>query len=187
MSSLGQSATTILALFLAAVLVVGVPLMTLTDRVDNVTQENVKLIVNEFVTEITNTGKLSRTAYQNFENRLAATGNTYDVEIEIHHLDENPGKKTAQANYTKIGENVYYIEYTTQVLKHIGIKVDNESPDNEDTMLLKKGDMVYVSVKNENSTAAQTLKSSLFNYSNSDEYVIFASAPGMVTVNGTKD
>lgn len=186
MSSLGQSATTVLALFLAATLVVGVPLVTLTDRVDNVTQESTKLIVDEFVTEIKNTGKLSRTAYQNFENRLAATGNTYDIEIEIHHLDENPGKKTAQANYTKIGENVYYIEYTTQVLKQIGIKVDNEDTKNEDVMLLKEGDMVYVSVKNENSTAAQTLKSSLFNYSNAEEYAISASGSGMVTVNGKK-
>ena len=54
-------------------------------------------------------------------------------------------------------------------------------------MLLKEGDMVYVSLKNENSTAAQTLKSSLFNYSNAGEYVISASSSGMVTVNGVKD
>lgn len=186
MSSLGQSATTILAIFIAAVLVVGVPLVTLTNRVDNATQESTKLIVDEFVTEIKNTGKLSRTAYQNFENRLATTGNNYGIEIEIHHLDENPGKKTAQANYTKIGENVYYIEYTTQVLKQIGIKSDNEDAKDEDTMLLKEGDMVYVSVKNVNSTAAQSLKGTVFNYSNAGEYAISASSSGMVTVNGKK-
>lgn len=177
-----NTASTIIAVFVAAVLLFIVPLVTLTNRNDNVTQENVKLIVEEFVTEIKNTGKLSKTAYQNFENRLVATGNTYDIEVEIHHLDENPGKKTAQANYTKIGENVYYTEYTTQVLNKIGIG-DTASGD---TMLLKEGDMVYVSVKNENSTAAQTLKSSLFNYSNAGEYVISASSSGMVTVNGTK-
>lgn len=177
-----NTASTIIAVFVAAVLLFIVPLVTLTNRNDNVTQENVKLIVEEFVTEIKNTGKLSKTAYQNLENRLVATGNTYDIEVEIHHLDENPGKKTAQANYTKIGENVYYTEYTTQVLNKIGIG-DTASGD---TMLLKEGDMVYVSVKNENSTAAQTLKSSLFNYSNAREYVISASSSGMVTVNGTK-
>lgn len=176
-----NTASTIIAIFVAAVLLFIVPLVTLTNRNDNVTQENVKLIVDEFVTEIKNTGTLSKTAYQNFENRLAATGNTYDIDIEIHHLDENPGKKTAQANYTKIGENVYYTEYTTQVLNKIGI--DNPSGD---TMTLKEGDMVYVSVKNDNSTAAQTLKSSLFNYSNAGEYVISASSSGMVTVNGKK-
>lgn len=180
-----NTASTIIAVFVAAVLLFIVPLVTLTNRNDNVTQENVKLIVEEFVTEIKNTGKLSKTAYQNFENRLVATGNTYDIEVEIHHLDENPGKKTAQANYTKIGENVYYTEYTTQVLNKIGIKV-GENTASGDTMLLKEGDMVYVSVKNENSTAAQTLKSSLFNYSNAGEYVISASSSGMVTVNGTK-
>lgn len=180
-----NTASTIIAVFVAAVLLFIVPLVTLTNRNDNVTQENVKLIVEEFVTEIKNTGKLSKTAYQNFENRLVATGNTYDIEVEIHHLDENPGKKTAQANYTKIGENVYYTEYTTQVLNKIGIKVGEDTASG-DTMLLKEGDMVYVSVKNENSTAAQTLKSSLFNYSNAGEYVISASSSGMVTVNGTK-
>lgn len=180
-----NTASTIVAVFLASVLLFIVPLVALTNRNDNVTQENVKLIVDEFVTEIKNTGKLTKTAYQNFENSLAATGNTYDVEIEVHHLDENPGKKTSQANYTKIGENVYYTEYTTQVLNQIGIKVSDENPSG-DTMLLKEGDMVYVSVKNENNTAAQSLKSSLFNYSSADEYVISASSSGMVTVNGTK-
>lgn len=178
-----NTTSTIIAVFVAAILLFIVPLVTLTNRNDNVTQENVKLIVEEFVTEIKNTGKLTRTAYQNFENRLAATGNTYDIEIEIHSLDENPGKKTAQANYTKIGENVYYTEYTTQVLNKIGL---GTNPYSDDTMILKEGDMVYVSVKNANSTAAQTLKSSLFNYSNAGEYVISASSSGMVTVNGKR-
>lgn len=180
-----NTASTIIAVFVAAILLFIVPLVTLTNRNDNVTEENVKLIVEEFVTEIKNTGKLSKTAYQNFENRLAATGNTYDIEIEVYHLDENPGKKTAQANYTKIGENVYFTEYTTQVLNKIGIKVGEGNPSGE-IMLLKEGDRVYVSVKNENSTAAQTLKSSLFSYSNAGEHVISANSSGMVTVNGTK-
>lgn len=181
-----NTASTIIAVFVAATLLFIMPLVTLTNRNDNVTQENVKLIVEEFVTEIKNTGKLSQSEYQNFENRLAATGNTYDIDIEVHVLDENPGKKTSQANYTKIGENVYYIEYTTQILNRLGIQVgdSNTSKANNPTILLKEGDMVYVSAKNANSTAAQTLKSSLFSYSNADEYVISASSSGMVTVNG---
>jgi len=181
-----NTTSTIIALFVAAILLFVVPLVTLTDRNDNVTQENVKLIVEEFVTEIKNTGKLTRAEYQNFTNRLAATGNVYDVEIEVHHLDENPGKKTAQSNYTKIGENVYYIEYTTQVLKQIGIQTDNEvlNASAPTMMTLKEGDMVYVSAKNANSTAAQNLKSSFLNVSNAGEYVISASSSGMVTVNG---
>ena len=183
---MSNTTTTILALGVAVVLILIVPLGTMLDRNDNVTQESVKLIVEEFVTEVQNTGKVSRAQYQNLENELAATGNTYDVEIEVHHLDENPGKKTSQANYTKIGENVYYIEYTTQVLKQIGIKTDEEEASSENVMLLKEGDMIYVSVKNDNSTAAQTLKSSFLGYSNAGEHVISASSSGMVTTNGSK-
>ena len=184
-----NSTSTIIALLVAGILLFIVPLVTLTDRSDNVAQENVKLIVEQFVTEVKNTGKLTRAQYQNFETRLNAVGsNTYEVEIEIKYLDENPGKKTAQVQYTKIGENVYYSEFTTQTLKRIGIKVDNEdvNPNNKE-ILLKEGDIITVEVKNENSTAAQTLKSSFIGFSNAGEYAISASSSGMVTVNGVKD
>ena len=172
-----NSTSTIIALFVAAVMLFVVPLVTLTDRNDDVVQENVKLIVEEFVTDIKNTGKLTMAKYQDFENRLAATGNSYNIEMEIQVLDENPGKKLTQANYTKIGENVYYSEYTTQILEKL---------DKQGTIALKEGDLVYVGVTNQNSTAAQTLKSSFLSFSNEGEHVIKTNSSGMVNVNGTK-
>lgn len=187
-----NSTSTIIALLVAGVLLFIVPLVTLTDRSDNVAQENVKLLVEQFVIEVKNTGKLTRAQYQNFESRLNAIGsNTYEVEIEIKYLDENPGKKTAQVQYTKIGENVYYSEFTTQTLKRIGIKIDNTYNEEVDSknkeILLKEGDIITVEVKNENSTAAQTLKSSLIGFSNAGEHAISSSCSGMVTVNGVKN
>lgn len=184
-----NTTSTIIAMVLAGVLLFVAPLVTLTDRNDNVTQENVKLIVEEFVTDIRNTGELTRAKYENFESKLSAVGNnTYNIEMEIKILDENPGKKTSQVEYTKIGENVYYSEFTTQILKQLGIKADNEAVDtSNDTIILKQGDFIYVEVTNENSTAAQTLKSSFIGFSNSDEYSITANSSGMVTVNGIKD
>lgn len=183
-----NSASTILALCITGVLLFIVPMVTLTGRADNVTQENAQLIVDEFVTEVANTGKLTRASYENFESKLNATGNyTYDIEMEIKYLDENPGKKTAQANYTKIGENVYYSEFKTQILPQIGIKVGNETPSIEDTIILKEGDIISVELKNTNSTANQTLESSFLGFSNAGEYVIEASSSAMVTVNGIKD
>ena len=183
-----NSTSTIIALFVATILLFIVPLMTLTDRNDNVAEENVKLIVEEFVKEVQNTGKLTRSMYQDFQNDLDSTGNTYDIEIEIQYLDENPGEKTVQANYTKIGDNLYYSEYTTQVLKKIGIKVDNDSVNEDDkSIILKEGDFIYVGVKNDNSTAAQTLKSSFLGFSNAGEYVISADSSGMIGVNGLEE
>lgn len=181
--------STIIVLLGVGVLIFVVPLVTLTDRSDNVTQENVKLIVEEFVTDLTNTGKLTRTKYQNFQNELDSTGNnSYNIEMEIQRIDENPGKKTSQTNYTKIGENVYYSEFTTQILNQIGIKTNAGNPNTtNDTIILNEGDIIYVRVKNTNSTAAQTLKSSFLGFSNAGEYVISASSSGMVTVNGIRD
>ena len=169
-----SSTSTIIAIFVAAVLLFVVPLVTLTERNDNVVQENVKVIVEEFVTDIKNTGELTPEKYQDFENRLAATGNVYDIELQLQILDENPGKKTMQANYTKIGENVYYSEYTTQVLEKL----------KSGKITLKEGDLVYVGVTNQNSTASQTLKSTFLSFANADEYVISADSSGMVSANG---
>ena len=171
-----NSTSTIIALFVAAVFLFVVPLVTLTERNDNVVQENVKLIVEEFVTDIKNTGKLTNAKLQDFENRLAATGNTYNIEMELQILDENPGKKTTQANYKKIGENVYYSEYTTQIFDRL--KEPNA------VISLKEGDFIYVGVTNQNSTAAQTLKSSFLSFSNAGEHVISANSSGMVNANG---
>ena len=171
-----SSTSTIIAICVAAVLLFVVPLVTLTDRNDNVVQENVKLIVEEYVSDIRNTGKITPEGFQDFENRLSATGNVYDIEMQVQVLDENPGKKNMQANYTKIGENVYYSEYTSQVLEKL----------KSGTITLKEGDLIYVGVTNQNSTAAQTLKSSFLSFSNAGEYVISADSSGMVNVNGNK-
>ena len=177
-----NTTTNVIAICLVAALLFVAPLIALTERNDNVVQENVELIVNEFVTDIQNTGVLSQAKYQSLENSLAATGNTYNVEMEIQYLDENPGKKTTQANYTKIGENVYYSEYTTQIQKQLGIgdgTIEKKSP-----IYLKEGDRIVVNVKNTNTTQAQTLKGSLLSFTNAGQYKISASSTGMINVNG---
>ena len=172
-----QSTTTnVIAICLTAALLFVAPLIALTERNDNVVKENVELIVNEFVTDVQSTGVISQAKYQSLENSLAATGNTYNIEIEVQHLDENPGKKTTQANYTKIGENVYYSDYTTQVLQQL----QNDSK----KICLKQGDRIVVDVKNTNNTQAQTLKGSLLSFTNAGQYTISASSTGMINVNG---
>ena len=177
-----NTTTNVIAICLAVALLLVAPLISLTERNDNVVQENVELIVNEFVTDIQNTGVLTQAKYQSLENSLAATGNTYNIEMEIQHLDENPGKKTTQANYTKIGENVYYSEYTTQIQNYLGIGYSNSN--SKKSIALKEGDRIIVSVKNTNETQAQTLKGSLLSFTNAGQYTISASSTGMITVNG---
>ena len=181
-----STVSVIIVIALGLVVLFLVPLVTLEERVDDVAQQDVQKIIESTVTEIANTGVLTREQYQNLENKLAATGKTYDKSIKVASLDENKGKKLAQANYTKIGENVYIEYYTTQVLAQIGIKTGSEdvNPDNY-TMTLKPGDIVTINVTSQDS-AAKDLKSNLFSFVSSGENVISASSSAMVTVYGSK-
>ena len=167
---------TIIAIFLAAILMFVFPLMTLADRNDDITHLTVQTATSEFVDEIRRTGKLTFDEYNNFVSSIAATGNAYDVEMQFKILDENPAKKTSQSTgVTVIGENVYYSVYTTQIEEKLG---------KDKQYVLKEGDIVSVSVKNRSTTLAQTLRNVYYKVTGNDSYTIFASSAGTVTVNG---
>lgn len=177
---MGDTLITIVAIALAAVLMFVFPLMTMSDRSDDVSQLTVETATTEFVDDVRTTGKLSMDKYSKFVENISATGNAYDVEMEIKVLDENPGKKTTQAEATKIGENVYYSRYTSQILD------DLEAPSGQNKILaLKEGDIFSASVKNTNATLSQQLKNFFYKVSGNDTYTIAAEHAGIVTANGT--
>ena len=177
---MGDSLMTIIAIVLAAVLMFVFPLMSMSDRSDDISQLTVKTATTEFVDNVRTTGRLSMDDYAAFEQEIAATGNTYDIEMEVKVLDENPGKKTTQASSTKIGENVYYSMYTSQIL-------DTLSSDDGTTkvLALKEGDMFSTSVKNTNTTLSQQLKNFFYKVAGNDTYTIAAEHGGYVTANGS--
>ena len=105
---MGESLTTIIAIFLAAILMFVFPLMSISERNDDIAQLGVQTATVEFVDKIRTTGKITEDNYNSFIQTLAATGNSYDVDMEVKVLDENPGKKTTWAVTDKIGENIYY-------------------------------------------------------------------------------
>lgn len=163
---------TVVAIVLAAGLIFVVPLMTMADRLDATSQAQVEAIVSDFVDEIRSTGKITQEKYSKFQENLAATGYTFDVEMEAKILDENPGKKTLQTASDKIGENVYYSEYTSQIEKELesatGVKK------------LKTGDMILVTVKDKDLTLAQQLKQFAYKIVGNDTATVVASSAGMV-------
>lgn len=98
--------------------------------------------------------------------------------MQAQILDENPGVKTTQAETTKIGENVYYNLYTSQIESRLN--------DNTNRITFKEGDRFSVTVKNTNTTIAQILRNFLYRIAGNDTYQIAAQHAGIVTVNGTK-
>ncbi len=166
---------TVVAIGLAAVLMFVFPLMTMSDRTDDVSQLTVETATTEFVDEIRATGKITPDKYSKFIENIGATGNTYNVEMEVKILDENPGKKTTQSTKDKIGENVYYSVYTSQIEPVLN---------NDQSYKLKEGDIVSVNVKNTNQTLAQQLKNFFYTVVGNDTYTIAASHGGIVYATG---
>ena len=172
---MSDTLVTIIAIALAAILMFVFPLMTMSDRTDDVSQLTVETATTEFVDDIRTTGKITQDKYDKFIEAIGSTGNTYNVEMEVQILDENPGKKTTQTEKTKIGENVYYSVYTSQI---------EEKLKNDGVYKLKEGDIVSVSVKNTNQTLAQQLKNFFYTVVGNDTYTIAASHGGIVSATG---
>ena len=166
---------TVIAIALAAVLMFVFPLMTMSDRTDDVSQLAVETATTDFVDEVRTTGKITPDKYSKFIENIGSTGNTYNVEMQVQVLDENPGKKTIQSTQDKIGENVYYSVYTSQI---------EEVLNNNKNYNLKEGDLFSVNVKNTNQTLAQQLKNFFYTVVGNDTYTIAASHGGMVTATG---
>lgn len=175
---MGDTLITVVAIVLAAVLMFVFPLMTMADRTDDISQLTVKTATTEFVDNIRTTGKLTLDKYGKFVENISATGNAYDVELEIKRLDENPGKKTTQAVSERIGENVYYSIYTSQILDELN------DENNKGVMTLKEGDIVSASVKNTSNTMAQQFKNFFYTVTGNDTYTIAAEHAGVVSTTG---
>ena len=166
---------TVIAIVLAAVLMFVFPLMTMSDRTDDVSQLAVETATTDFVDEVRTTGKITPDKYSKFIENIGSTGNTYNVEMQVQVLDENPGKKTTQSKKDKVGENVYYSVYTSQI---------EDILNSNKNYNLKEGDLFSVSVKNTNQTLAQQLKNFFYTVVGNDTYTIAASHGGMVTATG---
>lgn len=173
---MGDSLITIIAIFLAAILMFVFPLMSLSERSDDISQLAVQTATTEYVDKIKTTGKMTLDDYDKFISTLTATGNSFEVEMLIQQLDENPGVKTTQAETTKIGENLYYNKYTSQVEEELNSK---------GRITLKEGDIVSVTVKNTNKTIAQMLRNFFYMISGNESYQISAQQSGVVAVNGS--
>lgn len=174
---MGDTLIAVVAIALSAVLMFVFPVLTMSDRVDTALNTDIQAMTSDLVNEIRNTGKLTNDVYSRYIERIGSTGNTYDVNLEFKILDENPGKKTIQVEKDKIGENLYYSVFTSQI---------EDTINNNRVYKLKEGDIVMVTVRNKNMTLAQYLKNFLYSSVGSDIYKIEASASGMVTATATR-
>ena len=171
---------TIIAIFLAAILMFVFPLMSVAERSDDMSQLAVQTAITEFVDSSRATGKVTVENYQALVSTLQATGNSYDIEMEIKVIDENIGKKSAWTQGQVIGENVYYSVYTTQITDVLS---ENGGAG---VYQMKEGDIFSASAKNTNKTIAQTIRGVFYSMTGQNTYTIAAQHSGVVTATGSK-
>ena len=167
---------TIVAILLAAILMFIFPLLSMSERGDDISQLSVATATTEFVDNARAVGKITMDDYSELVTTIYATGNSYDVEMEVKVLDENVGKKSAWTEGTVIGENVYYSVYTSQIV---------ESLEKNGIYTMKEGDIFSASVKNTNKTMSQTIRGVFYSIAGSDVYSIAAQHSGVCTANGS--
>ncbi len=172
---MGDTLIVVVVIGLTAVLMFVFPLMTMADRADDVSQLTVETATREFVDDVRTTGQLTQEKYDKFLETISSTGNAYSVEMEIKVLDENQRRKLAQAQTSKIGENVYYSIYTSQILDELDVKAIKN---------LKEGDIFSASAENTNITLSQQLRNFLYSVMGDDTYTVTAVHAGVVSATG---
>ena len=73
---------TIVAIILAAVLMFVFPLLSVSERSDDISQLAVQTATTEFVDNSRAIGKITMDNYTKLVTTIAATGNSYDLEME---------------------------------------------------------------------------------------------------------
>lgn len=164
---------TVMAVMITAVLLFIVPVMATANQNDAITQTSVQAIVSEFVNTAAKEGKITESNYDNFVQKLYATGNSYSIDLEVQVFDDNPGKKGENINV--IGENIYYSVFTNTITDKI---------DNEGAYKLKQGDYVMAKVENTNITMGTQLKNFIYSIMGKDTIAIEASSSALVTTTG---
>ena len=172
---MGDTLMTVIAIFLAVILMFLFPMLSVSERTDDISQLAVQTAVTDFVDNSRAIGKITVANYEKLVSSLNATGNSYDIEFEVKILDENIGKKSAWTSSSVIGENVYYSVYTSQILDVLNGNKD---------YTMKEGDILSCSVKNTNTTISQTLRSVFYSISSNDSYQVGAQHSGIVTATG---
>jgi len=162
---------TISAISVVALIMFVFPVMAIANQNDSITQSSIQALVSDFVNTSAKEGKITSSNYDEFMQKLNATGNSYSVELEVQHFDDNPGNKGT----TVIGENIYYSVFKNTIESGIN---------SSGAYKLKKGDYVKARVRNTNITFGTQMKNFLYSIVGKDTIAIEASASALVTTTG---
>lgn len=157
---MGDSLSKIVAIILAVLLLFIFPILNMFENQDNTTQIFVLTQTCEFVDSVRSLGYITPDMYREFVNKLSATNNIYEIEMEHYHQKFDPvydDPKDAATFKNDFNIN-YWATYTDEIM---GVLFP-ESSAGEDYKM-SKGDYFKVKVRNRNKTAATRIQEILYN------------------------
>ena len=162
---------TLIGIFLAVILLFIYPIMNIANKNDELSETAIQLIANDFVNDVARDGKITLNDYSNLITRINATGNVFNVQIEVKILDDNPSRETSTKSSILNAEAKYYSIYTNEIVKKLEEKGE---------YLLKSNDYIIVSIENENITLGTQLRSFIYKIMGQDTKVIVTTASAVV-------
>lgn len=171
---MSDSLVTIVAILVAAILMFTFPLMSIADRNDDIAQTAVAAAVSEFVNTVRSEGKITEDSYNAFRQKLDATSNSYDVEMEVKVKSSTIGKKTSWTSSETVGTSVYYSEYSAQI---------ENALKSSKVYRMKEGDIFSVTAKNRNDTFSQIIKNAFYSATGKGTQIV-AQSSGVIQSTG---
>ncbi len=165
--------TTVVVIFLAAVLMFLFPMIAIGQKNDDASGMYVHEQLQNFVDKAALSGKISKADYEQLQSALAATNNSYDIEISIKISDINAAIKSATQNK---GEASYYTLFDKQVKDEL---------QKNGVIILKENDYITVIAKNTNQTIAQSIRNILYGIVGKNDVAIAEQVSAYVTVTGS--
>lgn len=176
---MNDTLVTIIAIFVAAILMFVFPLMTIADRNDDITGQALQQETVEFVDKIRNVGAITQADLTEYKESINSLGHTFNTSIEVKVQDDNVGKKTSWTTSSVVGENVYYSVYTEAI--------EDKIYNGTGKYPLKEGDIVSVTSVNTDTTIAQSLRNAFYSITGKGTYQISGSHAGVVQNNGSNN
>lgn len=165
-------AITIIVIIIAAILLFVFPLLATAENKNEVDLAYVQSATTEFVNESAARGVITLESVDGLKQKLATTGNTYNVNLEVNRKTDDVGKKTGWATGANLGEGAFFTLQGTQI---------NEQLESFGQFKLNTGDTLTAKVENSSKTMASSLKSAILGVTESSKSEITATASALVT------
>ncbi|GGO07224.1 hypothetical protein [Saccharibacillus kuerlensis] len=174
--------TGIFAALLAVLLLFMYPLYEQARSQDKIANAIVQGAATHFIDSVRTKGYITPQMYEEFNTKLAATGNQYDVQLEHLHKRYNPDYNDPANPLTFQGSFTTFYDgfYTEQILAVLFPDNGRSPEDAARRYTMEVGDYIGVKLKNVNRTAAVQLWDFLMNDNTEENAAVLMNYEGMI-------